>query len=374
MKSCLKTIVVSGLMYGITQNCFGVSLQQLEESKKIIAGTPDRLELEYKLAFELSGDVSIKKLTNIIQKSLKKAISKNSLKFGAFVGSSYYIDDAFQPFAFKDTYIDTDNFDILKSKSSFRLRYRWNRFEYYLRSRALPFLKTFQPTRCEIQYKEGYSSIPNTNILKVQESRFEFRNESYPFNIKQDAPGAPWPYDDYIKYATQGFYKDYVVLPTYNAVKNLNDNYQIKNVEFKAAIQAVTQRNRLHLNVSHPWGWGPNPDQSFIITIDKTFFQSARDGLPNNNVKLLEIEIEPERNTTTQLRRDLKIKGNLYGLPEDSSELIRQTTQKAIDLIEEDLNIIVESIENRIIASLNAKRLNLDFKYSRMSKYLGHVQ
>jgi len=85
-------------------------------------------------------------------------------------------------------------------------------------------------------------------------------------------------------------------------------------VHFGVALVLVTNRVRVHLDVETRYGTGPNPDQAFIISIDRTDIFDGQQYLeflarpfqgqashPTALGTLHELEIEFERNVSTKI-------------------------------------------------------------------------
>lgn len=359
----------------LSSNGSALTPASFESSEKEVTGTPQRTEAEFKLPFLIEDSSSISHVKTLVYAALETLFAEDKTKFNLLSKSPYYLDPNFQAFAFVDHYFDTPEDSVLKAKSSYRLRYRWNRKESYLRHRIFPFLSAFNPTRCEIQFKGGYQNNPETNIVEVQESRFEFRNESEPFVRDSSAPSSPWPTEEYFSYMKSGHYKDYRTQPMADLLSRLPQGQGSLNLNFQRKFKLVTFRERMHLNMKHPWGSGPNPEQVFIITIDQSSLEEASlGGLAIKDSKigkqLLEIEIEIERNTTTEMERISKTGDSFDEQTGPVVALAIQTSTKALALLTEDLMLIRERVLKALANQTGIAPLPADYKYARFSKWL----
>ena len=309
-----------------------------------------RLEEEYKFAF--TGEKLRGKTINKIQNALKKLLSSKTLSFSKMIEREYYLESNFKNFVFKDYYFDSEDLKLLNSNSAYRLRYRWNNSAFYFRYKLLPLIKTYYPTRCEIQFKNNYQFRGNYKV-DVQETRFEFRNESFPFTKHKNAPPPPWPFSTYKEVVKQGKYRGYPIKPYTEAIKIL-ENDKIKHI-----LTTETIRVRNHINIKNPFGSGPNPEQAFIITFDFS------EGIyKNNKTSFVEVEIELERNISTLLNKSIKYIGN-DPIKKEASEFAK--TIKAT--INEDFKIIKETIL-KILQKEVGPPLRETFKYKRFMSVL----
>jgi hypothetical protein len=348
-----------------------VVIEDFNDDDKELAGTQSRQETEFKLPFLIRTDYSTQDIKKEIYQSLKVLIA-NKASFPSLTKSKYYLDRNFQAFAFKDHYFDTPTNSVLNSTSSYRLRYRWSHKESFLRHWLFPFVRAFDPTRCEIQFKKGYTKN-NLGIVSVNETRFEFRNEAEPFVDQQDAPKAPWPLEEYRKYAATGTYSNYRILPMADLVETLSESEpDLKRFELEEQFELITFRDRMHINMSNPWGSGPNPEQVFIITMDHSMIESSISPLTNKykGKMLLEIEVEIERNTSTEVDR---IIANSTAANPNIKNIVAQaktTSLLAKALLEEDLKKIRLAIIKVFDAHKDIESLPTSYKYSRFKKWM----
>ncbi len=337
-------------------------------NNKNFHGTAPRKEYEYKFAVKLNENskLNVMDLSKSIAKGLNKLIAENKFKFSKQIFEKYTFPQKFETFVFKDIYLDTNNYLLNKNNSAYRLRYRWVRQEKYYRYRLFPFLKAFYPDRCEIQFKGGYKRDEIKNTIAVNETRFEFRNQSEPFIANQSAPLAPWPESEYLSFAQTGYYKNYAILPMKKLIEQVSN--KAKTVKLLPVIEVVTERFRTHLTIKNPWGIGPNPEHAFIITIDKASAKPRLKNTYNNINQLLEIEVEIDRNISTEINRlaDLKLNQNSY---EKSAQ---EFSQLAKNNIEHDLFLIKNEIANILQKNYQVKPLPVTNKYSRFINWLNN--
>lgn len=344
----LNHLYFYSILFLISVDSIAINTKSYLQSLPKPTGTPERLEYEFKLAIKDDKTISTVEISKVISRIFNTLSQQHKFEFEKLIDQKYFLDDSFQSFIFKDYYYDTESKELLSLDSSMRLRYRWTSPQRYFFYRFMPFIKFFYPTRCEFQFKRDYR-FDRFNRVSVYESRFEFRNESIPFSKMNDSPTSPWPFKDYSMYFKNGFYKDYKILPTYEAVKLLKES---KEINFKLAVESTTQRYRSHLNIKNPWGTGPNPQQAFILTIDQT---------TSKNKSFYEIEIEIDRNIYTKVTSI----ANLKGLKDPIDIEAKLFSLKAKEALEHDLSLI----QNEITSKINKKYIKLKpmFKYMRLS-------
>ncbi len=333
-----------------------ISLSSISYAQDDIAGTPERLEREYKTAFWSKNQANPRKIIVQLQRQLTKATSENRLHLPSFTGQSYSIDQTFQGFIFKDIYLDTKDLNVLQSRSSYRLRYRWNRISSFARHQIFPFLKPFYPTRCEIQFKRDYKVDPVSKKISVYESRFEFRNEAEPFIFEENAPPPPWPEDEYLKVAQSGRFKNFTLLPTSLLREKINQSHPV----LSPVLTVTTARFRSHVNLlQNPWGIGPNPEQVFIVTLDVSTWQKTGQG--KAPLQLIELEIEADRNTSTMIDK-LSQSSAQDALAEEA----RKRSLLARSYLHKDQSKINKILKTLIHQLLGETPLSTNFKYARM--------
>ena len=270
-----------------------------------VIGTPPRQEVEVKLALNSAQPISAHTLSLELHALMQTLQAR--LTFSQVAGCQMTVDRAIQSFAFIDEYFDTPAKAIMTSNSAYRLRRRWQNYQHFLRHQLFFWSKLFGATRVEIQAKTGYHRTA-THQLSVLESRLEFRPEAPPFN-----QGFPLPNitklstHELHQMMTSGQFHNHLIYP----FTALTDHPPLHNVDLSTLNHELTlasQRNRFHLSCPHPLGWGPNPDQVFIVTIDKVRCLS---GCCQLN-ELLTIELERERNTTTHLDELARYEDSAY--------------------------------------------------------------
>lgn len=333
------------------------------QGSRPLAGTDSRVEVEFKLAYELSDGDSLDEISEAVRKALLKLIGKKALNFEKLMGRDYRLDDSFQAFLFRDIYIDTPDHQILGSGSAYRLRHRWSRYERYLHHRLLPFMKAYFPTRCEIQFKTGYQPDYERQVVTPRETRFEFRNESAPFDLHKDAPETPWPVEEYLGYARTGRYKTYEMKPMADlltAIGAPRDSVP----ELKPMIEVLTIRDRIHLNLKHPWGSGPNPEQVFIITLDKSTLGNTY-GHVVPKVNLLEMEVEIERNSSTEIHKMMQLGDDDARFPYVKQAAVRYSGE-AWQALVDDLDELRLVLAEAVAGVTRGRALPLDYKYARI--------
>jgi hypothetical protein len=336
-----------------------------------IAGTPARNEREFKLPFIIDSNQSTEDVKRLVRTALENILATGSTHFSSLTGRNYYLDGGYQAFAFKDHYFDTPELQVLQANSSYRLRYRWNRKEAYVRHRIFPFLQAFNPTRCEIQFKAGYVNEASTNIVAVKETRFEFRNESEPFVREKNAPPAPWKEEKFLPLMVSGIYENYRTRPMASLLATVK-GAQDKKLDLKKQFELITFRERMHLNMKHPWGSGPNPEQVFIITLDHSMLENTLRPIKKEyqGKQLLEIEIEIERNANTEIDRIIENADNAEAHVKPIVSLAVETSKRANLLLNEDLLVIRRAVIEALKNHPDIAPLPADYKYSRFVKWL----
>ncbi|MCB0317483.1 MAG: CotH kinase family protein [Bdellovibrionales bacterium] len=281
-------------------------------------GTPLRLEREYKYTiFDQQSEQPLNDLAEEIRVALSKSVNLgDSWQSPGLVGSPLYADQSTGDFIFRDIYFDTAEGLAFKNALSYRFRNRYSSYSDYKSHIKDPNLAVFWPTRLEIQAKTGREET-GEGFSVVGETRFEFRKESKPFSVENPPPSSPWDENEFLPYMESGEFKGVKLLPARDAYNYLvKKEPQIKTVEFRPEVVLLTERYRQHLNIHTPWGSGPNPDQSYIISVDRSHIFIATDYLDYLNARkqgvkdavkpkriscLTEIEVEFERNVSDKL-------------------------------------------------------------------------
>lgn len=259
-------------------------------------GTPPRNEVETKLALHGAEAISASALSRHLHQLLVTHLQEKGLQFATAAGCTPKVDPSIQSFAFIDEYFDTPGQDLLGSGSAYRLRRRWQNYQHYLRHRLFVWSQLFPPTRVEIQAKVGYQAT-GSKQLSVAESRLEFRLDSPPFNQGFPLPRLNRSADARLhEIMTTGHLDQHPTYP-FVALKTHPPLAHAPLSTLKHVLTLASRRNRFHISCPHPLGWGPNPEQVFIVTIDEVRCLSDCCGAD----ELLTIELERERNTTTYL-------------------------------------------------------------------------
>ena len=321
-----------------------------------IAGTPERLEREYKTAFLIDDSFKMKRAIDVLKEGLDLFQKSQSFHFTSLIHAQYYLDKRFKTFFFKDHYLDTYDTILSKSNSSYRLRYRWNRHDQYARYQLFPYIRSFFPSRCEIQFKRDYSIDPTSQQMRVYESRFEFRNESSPFIFEGNAPPPPWPLKQYLRYAQSGRFHSYQILPS-TILSNKMPNVKPDLVE---TVNVHTTRFRNHINITYnPWGSGPNINQVFIVSLDVSSWIYANGKKSTNS--LLELEIELDRNTSTMIENGLEIMPISW-----MTRMTRDASFAAHTALKKDHHHLQNLLSDLLKKEVQSNPLPTDFKYHRI--------
>lgn len=325
-----------------------------------VAGTPTRLEEEYKFAFKYPKGVSIRDIRESIHEELTQMLKSNELQFNKFLQSPYSVTKETKTFIFKDYYLDDSNYNLYKNGADYRLRYRWSSYTTFFGFNFFPYLKFFYPNRCEIQFKHGYKRKEHPNLVSAFETRFEFRNESTPFSKKQDAPAPPWSYDEFIHYAQSGYYKNvYTILP-FKRAKELFS--KLENLERVTPVTTVRYRD--HLHIKSPWGSGPNPTQAFIISFDLVQYKGKE------QKRFIEIEIEMERNISTLLNTFANPPKKAFQtyFKDDELKEAKSISKKAKSILKKDQNLIAMRLYKLLSQKFKLRPLATKNKYHRVIK------
>ncbi len=330
-----------------------------------LSGTEVRPEIEYKSAYE--GDqshVSDDNLNKKLSKALKSVLREEVFLWPQMLGyPSYEADLKFKDFIFQDTYFDTDDLAVLKTDSSYRLRYRFNPSLSYYKFLLVPHLGFFQPSRVEIQAKTGYR-VEN-ELMIVNETRFEFRNESLPFSVKKDAPPPPWPEDEYSQYAITGRYQSYDMLPYAELKRHIEARNHVLDLTLQPRFKLITTRYRSHLSLTNPWGKPPNERQVIIITLDRTKAECIAYCPARAWPDFYEIEVEIDRNILTTLDEARKISG------EDlESQVIRRHSDLFYQKLHADQEKLFSQFRKALHKVLPIKKLPPQSKYARWHHWL----
>lgn len=281
MSIILALFCFSVKLHAEHENLFSNTLDIDEVLTGAPTGTPAREENECKLTASASLEILQKNsyILGKIRTALEKAFANDLLwKAPTLTRSDYYIMEiGLGTFCFLDIYLDTDDQLNFREDISYRVRYRWHSraalFRYLLGSRnPVDF-----PHRCEYQLKV-YEKAWKDGFNNCLETRFEFRNASFPFKTKQSAPPAPWPFAEFIKPAITGKYENYPISTSYDYAKALKAKTGLSGkIKLKPSLIVVTTRRRIHLGIKNEFGpraaelgmgSTTNADNAILITLD----------------------------------------------------------------------------------------------------------
>lgn len=333
------------------------------------SGTPPRDEREYRYAISSSpqqdraaaaspdGD----RVASVINNALKKSVQDSSLWQACSVSNApYRVSENFESSVYRDIYIDSAERVNYKNNISYRLRNRFKSLRAHNQHLKQPSHPGFWPYRSEFQAKVGREN-PETGLTVVREGRFEFRRQSKPFSAEFPPPPPPWPLADLLPHMMLGTFFGEPTSPGKLASEYLQ-SVLAKNhgpVVYSPQVVVVTERRRQHLEIKTPWGTGPNPDQSFIITLDSSKIFDAEEylrvvdagehgsdvKLPVEKGQLLELEMEFERNVSEGVARALQVaidSGN-----EAEARKMREVEQAFIHDQERVVDVIKEALTMR---------------------------
>jgi len=256
-------------------------ISEVLESKP--QGTPPREENEFKRPV-FGSEYILGKNSYLIAK-IKSAIARslsNDLLWQApqITDSNYYLMKVgMGTFCFLDIYLDDENSLNYRNGISYRVRYRWHSrsalFRYLLGSENPADF----PHRCEYQLKI-YTQAWKDSFNNCLETRFEYRNESFPFKADNSCPPPPWPFEEYIKPAITGVFGQHNVMTPMKYARHLQANLQIGGkIGLKPSLIIVTTRRRVHLGLKNEFGMisaqkgfgsAVNADQVILTTLDSS--------------------------------------------------------------------------------------------------------
>lgn len=312
---------------------------EISSSNNLI-GTPPRLEKEYKISVTLPAGERPLVLNTILNDILHKLVTESDWQAAHFYKKNYFVTTSEDTFIFRDIYFDTADNLLEKNQSSVRLRWRWdseNSYRDYLKG---AFSRRSIPTRVEIQSKVGRQTIAD-GFSEVHESRMEFSKDAHPIKTYIDQGRAHLLLPLFFETLKTGRFESQVHSAAQSIAHRIHSNHpDIPSLQLVPNIVILARRHRFHLNLITPWGSGPNPNNTFIVTIDR--FK----GLPlpassqwEHQIGRLdfakapeevEIEIEFERNTSTLLEQEIQ---KLQKLPA-KEEL--NSTRKILGFFESD--------------------------------------
>ena len=339
-------------------------------------GTPPRIEREFKFSLGGAGllDKSLDDLSEGILKALEEKVDqRNYWNVYKHLDQNYYTDSLTKDFVFRDIYFDTLDALNFKHSISYRLRNRYKSLKGYKYHLKKPYWAAQWPYRLEFQAKLNRKELGN-GFSTVEESRFEFRKESEPFSEKYLPPPPPWNLNEYIPYFQAGNYKGLNTFPGQEIYKYLKAKQpKQQKFKFEPSLVLLTERFRQHLNIKTPWGSGPNPEQSYIISLDRSEVYPAKKYLeylearnqdikqvdkPESRGNLLEIEVEFERNISDKLDQEIEKVG------QDKNQLLElKRLEKVREAFLADQQKIMEAISEYFA------RENITVSPAKASKY-----
>jgi len=348
------------------------AVHQVSLLEKQGAGTPNRTEREFKFSVRSSKgrEPDLMDVSKKIRKGLRRrAADRNVWNASRLIGADYYVDDEAEDFLFRDVYFDTKDGLAFKNQISYRYRNRyksWKAYKEHLKKQDWP---TLWPYRLEFQAKVNRQEL-GKGFSTVEESRFEFRDASMPFSPENKPPDAPWNEPEFLSYFQRGEFQGIITFPAQEVLKALEGQFQGSSLEFLPELVLVTERFRLHLNIPSEYGSGPNPEQSFIISLDKSrvyeamgylkFLKDKREGLkytrkPSSVGSLLEIEVEFERNVSDVLDKLIEA---------STSETEREKLKDVRDAFLKDQEMIMQVVDEEL------RKEDLSVEPANSSKYV----
>lgn len=225
-----------------------------------------------------------------------------------FVTGSYYMGSDLDVLYFEDTYMDDASGSLAKSGISHRYRYRWNSFDDAENYAA----KGIIPQRLEIQtkaYGTGASVADAEGYKKALKNRYEIKNDfrlnpvtEYLLRRENQDMLLRWFGNPLL-----GNRLSPVTLAMDAARGRGLANFRYSDL--RPSVRLVVKRTRFHINKATPFGYGDNPDNVFLITIDEASVYLP--GAPDKAVGTFsEIEIDFERNTFFKLFDSVYKAGN----------------------------------------------------------------
>ena len=149
----------------------------------------------------------------------------------------------------------------------------------------------------------------------------EFRLQSAPFSMSRPPPPAPWLPRDFIPVAQSGRFGSKVTAPAQALGRFLTEKGVTRDLYWLPELVLLSTRMRLHLDNKTQYGSGPNPDQAFIVSIDRVdvcegagylrflesgWYERRGRARPQIMATFFEMEIEFERNVSTRLDQAAK--------------------------------------------------------------------
>ncbi len=291
-------------------------------------GTPPRTEREYKLGLaypegsEYAHLDGLVRLQQQVHTALKRRLADPIWQVPRHTGNGYYVAREPMVLVGRDVYFDTPDHLLHQHAISYRLRHRFKTLRKLMSHEAAPLVPRHFPYRCELQAKVGRAE-EGAGFSQVQEARFEFRVESQPFSEQNPPPPPPWSPRDYVPFAVTGLWQGQTTTPWRSLATWLDGRRQPERIDLRPELVLVCQRMRMHLDMKTEFGSGPNPDQAFIISLDRSYVYDADGYLtyleralygdaqrPPYVASFDEVEIEFERNVSTVLDQRIRATGD----------------------------------------------------------------
>jgi hypothetical protein len=295
------------------------------ESAEVAVGTAPRREREYKIG--ISGDTSRLYLDDgfiLLQKAifqgLSEKLSTTDWLAPDITGKPYFIKRSPIVSVFRDIYFDTDEFNLCQKNMAYRLRHRFVSPHQLHSHETRPMDPDYFPYRGEIQAKVDRMELADGYSIS-SEARLEFRDASSPFSSLNPAPPAPWHPRDYYPVVQSGLYQGKPAIPGSVLATALKKAGIDNPIHLRPSTAVISTRLRMHFNMITEFGSGPNPDQAFIITLDRFDVVDGREysaflsrgwyegediSRPAILMTRFETEIEFERNVSTKLDSAIK--------------------------------------------------------------------
>ena len=304
-------------------------LQMLANAPAV--GTPPRLEREFKFGVVIHDnryllDDGVKQLQQEIYDTLQRKLVSPLWKVPKLSGSPYFIRSNPMVFVARDIAMDTEDGLAFKQSVVYRFRHRFKSTKQLHRHETQPMNPAYFPYRGEIQSKIGRVREGH-GFVHSSEARLEFRDASSPFSKSNPPPPAPWYPKDYLASVRSGHFNNFVTWPAKALAQYLLDRGSSGDVYWNVDLVLISTRMRSHLNMKTPYGSGPNPDQAFILSVDRTDVCDGREYMaflkrawydgkgvarPKILSTFLRVESEFERNVSTKLDEVIDSQGGAF--------------------------------------------------------------
>jgi hypothetical protein len=291
-------------------------------------GTAPRLEREFKFSFAATTDHLLdprfRQLQTEIFEALRRGLVAEDWKAPELLGKPYFIARHPMLLVTRDIYLETDSDLAFKHAISYRLRHRFKSARRLHRHETRPKNPAYFPYRGEIQAKVDRKE-DGGGFSRVTEARLEFREQSPPYSALRKPPPAPWLPRDFLPVAKSGEFEGSATAPARTLARYLLRLGYKGVIHWRVGLVLISTRMRMHLNIKTRYGSGPNPDQVYIISIDRTdvadgreymnflkrsWYEGANVVRPRIRKTFFEIEVEFERNVSTRLDEAVRVAGN----------------------------------------------------------------